>query len=269
MGKAAAKCFVERGGRVLICSRSPQKLAKAAAEIGGPVGAVRTQALDNKDEKKVKEMFQDAEIVEPGLYDALVVTALGRAPHGQFLDLDVAKAREVMEGKLWGPWYCAKYGAPRLRDGGAVVFVSGVLCRRPGERCSPLASSNGAVEALTRALALELGPRLRVNCLAPGFVDTERFDHMPPELRSNMLEATAASLPLLRVGQGGEMGEALYFLATSSFTTGVVLDCDGGHQVRQYALPNDLYFRLRREREKASPRDSTGRSRSPMPAHKL
>lgn len=269
MGKAAAKRFVELGGRVLICSRSSEKLAKAAAEIGGPKGAVRTHVLDNTDEQEVKAMFQDDEIVERGVYDALIVSALGRAPHGSFLELDVAKARECMEGKLWGPWHCAKYGAPHLRDGGAVVFVSGVLCRRPGERCSPLASSNGAVEALTKALALELGPRLRVNCLSPGFVDTERFDHMAPESKANMIEATGASLPLLRVGQPAEVGEALHFLAVNSFTTGVVLDCDGGHQVRQYALPNDLYFRLRKQKDEAENRGTGARSRSPIPAQRL
>lgn len=278
MGKAAAKCFVERGGQVLLCSRSEAKLAAAVAAVGGPAGAVKTRVLDNTDETQVRTFFDDKEVVQPNFYDAIIVTALGRAPHGPFLELGLDKAREVMEGKLWGPWYCAKYGSPCLKDGGAVVFVSGVLCRRPGANCSPLAAANGAVEALTKALALELGPRLRVNCLSPGFVDTERFDHLPQDRRQNMLEATAASLPLLRVGAPAEMGEALYFLATSTFTTGVVLDCDGGHQIRQYALPNDLYLRLRDQKSKRdmqsgvqvdSKRASDDRSRSPVPAGRL
>lgn len=246
MGKAAARAFVERGGRVVICSRSPEKLAKAAEFIGGPAGAVETRVLDNTDEDQVRAFFQS---IEPNRFDALIVTALGRAVHGPFLELDVAKARELFEGKLWGPWYCAKHGAPKLRDGGAIVFVSGVLCRRPGMNCSPLGAANGSVEALTRALALELGPRLRVNCLSPGFVDTERFDHLPKERREAMLEATADALPLKKVGQPADTGEALHFLATNAFTTGVVLDVDGGHQVRQYALPNELFVRLKRERE--------------------
>ena len=65
----------------------------------------------------------------------------------------------------------------------------------------PLAICNGAIEGLTRSLALELGPRLRVNCFSPGFVDTERFDHMPADRKAAMLESTASSLPLNRVGQ--------------------------------------------------------------------
>lgn len=64
-----------------------------------------------------------------------------------------------------------------------------------------------------------------------------------------MLEATADSLPLKRIGTPAEAGEAVYFLATSTFTTGVVLDVDGGHQLRQYSYPNDVYLEQKRKRE--------------------
>eukprot|EP00960_Hanusia_phi_P044920 756910-Hanusia_phi.AAC.2 len=247
MGSAFARHAVKQGGEVIICSRSQEKLDKAAEAIAkaGGEGAresVRTQVLDNTDEEAVKKFFEE---LPPSSFDTLVITALGRAAHGSFLQLDTAKAREVMEGKLWGPWYCAKYGAPKMAEGGAIVFVSGVLNRRPGLNCSPLGAANGAVEALTRSLALELGPQLRVNCLSPGFVDTERFDHMDAEKKAQMMDATAASLPLKCVGDPDVIGEALYFLATNKFTTGVVLDVDGGHQIRQYALPNDVYNSLR------------------------
>jgi NAD(P)-dependent dehydrogenase (short-subunit alcohol dehydrogenase family) len=110
-------------------------------------------------------------------------------------------------------------------------------------------AGNGAVEALTKALALELGPRLRVNCFSPGYFDTERYDHLPTERKALMLEATADSLPLRKVGTPEEAGQALLFLATNTFTTGVILDVDGGHQVRQYSYPNDVYLKLKRERE--------------------
>jgi NAD(P)-dependent dehydrogenase (short-subunit alcohol dehydrogenase family) len=222
MGFGAARYFLARGGRVLLCSRSADKLRAAQARLeqevaGAPPGSVATRELDNTDEAQVKGLF---ECLEAGVWDALVVTALGRAPHGPFLELDVARAKEALEGKLWGPWFCAKYGAPKLRDGGGIVFCSGVLCRRPGMNCAPLGepvsaaarqrcthiitccvfrtfallismrlhgpvAGNGAVEALTRSLALELGPRLRVNCFAPGYFDTERYDHLPPERKVN------------------------------------------------------------------------------------
>jgi NAD(P)-dependent dehydrogenase (short-subunit alcohol dehydrogenase family) len=145
----------------------------------------------------------------------------------------------LMESKFWGAVHCSKYVSSKLRDGGSITLVSGVLGRRPGINCSPLASANGALEALTRSLALELGPRLRVNCLSPGFCDTERFDHMNADRKAAMLTNTADSLPLKRVGQPKDMGEAIYYLATSPFVTGVVLDVDGGHSIRQYANPSN------------------------------
>mmetsp|Transcript_64897 Transcript_64897/g.205013 ORF Transcript_64897/g.205013 Transcript_64897/m.205013 type:complete len:146 (-) Transcript_64897:234-671(-) len=126
---------------------------------------------------------------------------------------------------------------------GSITFFSGVLNRRPGLNCSPLAVTNGAIEGLSRALALELGPRLRVNTFSPGFHDTERFDKMDDAKKEAMLANTAASLPLKRVGQPEDAGEALYFLMTNRFTTGITLDCDGGHQIRQYVDASTDPFR--------------------------
>jgi len=257
MGFGAAQAFLARGGRVLLCSRSLAKLeaAKTRLENEASAGSVSIKTLDNTDEDQVKEFFDS---LECDTYDALLVTALGRAAHGPLLELDVKRARETVEGKLWGPWFCAKYGAPKLREGGAIVFCSGVLCRRPGLNCTPLVAGNGAIEAVTKALALELGPRLRVNCFSPGYFDTERYAHLPADSKANFLEATADSLPLKKVGTPAEAGTALHFLATSSFTTGVILDVDGGHQLRQYSYPTDVYLKLKRERQEAEVAGAAG-----------
>ena len=195
-------------------------------------GGVWWPAQCNADEAAVAAF---AAGLAPNSYDALVVSAAGRAPHGPVAELDVADARGMMDSKFWTAWHCAKHVAPVLADGGSVTFVAGVLNRRPGKNCAPLAATNGALEGLTRSLALDLGPRLRVNCMSPGFCDTERFDHMPAERKAAMLANTAASLPLKRVGEPADMGAAIHYLASAPFVTGVVLDVDGGHGVRQYA----------------------------------
>jgi len=246
MGKAAAKEVVRHGGKVLIVSRNQDKLDKAKKEILAEVGevaddaSVSTGQLDNTDESAVKSFFEN---LDEGVYSSIVISAADRAVHGAFLDLDSDKVKGLFESKFWGAYNCAKYVAPKLADGGSIVFFSGVLNRRPGVNCSPLASVNGAIEGLTRALALELGPRLRVNCFSPGFMDTERFDHMDEGKRAAMLESTAQSLPLYRVGQPRDAGQALFFLMANAFTTGIVLDCDGGHQIRQYATQTNDPFR--------------------------
>eukprot|EP00873_Tetraselmis_striata_P009264 jgi/Tetstr1/429528/TSEL_019433.t1 len=246
MGKGAAKEVVRRGGRVLIASRSLTKLERAAEEIsleaqGG--GAVSFAALDNTDEAQVREFF--ANLDKP--YDALVVSAADKALHGPFLELPPEDVQRFFLSKYWGAYYCAHYGGKVLQDDGSITFFSGVLNRRPGLNCSPLAAINGAVEGLTRSLALELGPKLRVNCFSPGFMNTERFDHMDEEKREAMLANTASSLPLGRVGTPDDAGEALYFLMTNKFTTGIVLDCDGGHQIRQYAQATSDPFRASKQ----------------------
>ena len=254
MGKACAMTTVQHGGRVLLISRSADKLAKAREEIISTCGIldpsiVTTAVLDATDEDAVRSFasssshFQtdeanNEEHQHHPQWDGLVYTAAGRAPHGPITSLPTSDTRSILDSKFWGAYYCAKFLSQKLRDGGAIVFTAGVLNRRPGMNCVPLAITNGALEGMTRALALEFGPRLRVNCLSPGFCDTERFDHMDAQMKEAMLRNTADSLPLKRVGTPQDMGEALYYLLTARFCTGVVLDVDGGHGIRQYANPS-------------------------------
>ena len=100
---------------------------------------------------------------------------------------------------------------------------------------SGLAGVNAAVEGLTRSLALELGPKVRVNCISPSMIRTEMFGGMPDEMRKEMYEATGASLPVKRVGYPHEIAASVMYVIKNSFATGMVLDIDGGYFVRQYA----------------------------------
>ena len=240
MGKAAAlEAALHGAHKILLVSRNATKLQAARAEIQTrvPDAVIDICAMDCRDEVAVQE-FANKLDDEDG-WDALVISAAGPAVHGPFATLPTPDARYMMESKFWTAYLCAKYVGPRLRNGGSIVLVAGILNRRPGLNCAPLAVANGALEALTRTLALEWGPRLRVNCLSPGFCDTERFDHMTVERKTQMLAHTAASLPLQRVGGSRDMGQAIYYLLTAPFVTGIVLDVDGGHLIRQYASPTN------------------------------
>jgi NAD(P)-dependent dehydrogenase (short-subunit alcohol dehydrogenase family) len=232
MGKAAALSTVKNGGKCLLVSRSEQKLKTAKAYLMGKVenADIQTAVLDATDERAVAEF---AGSLQDERWDSLVISAAGKAPHGPMAELPTSDTREMFESKFWGAYHCAKYFSEKLREGGCVVFVAGILNRRPGLNCVPLAISNGALEALTKSLALEWGPRLRVNCLSPGFCETERFDHMSADRKAKMMSNTAASLPLQRVGEPNDMGDAIYYLLTAQFCTGVILDVDGGHGIRQ------------------------------------
>ncbi|NRB34894.1 MAG: SDR family oxidoreductase [Rhodobacteraceae bacterium] len=139
--------------------------------------------------------------------DHLVISA-SSAAHGPFADLPEASVRQIFDTKFFGPYATAKAALPKLRKGGSITLFSGVLSRRPGLNCSGLGAVNGAVEALTRGLAMELGPDLRVNCLSPRMVRSEAYDGMEATARETMYQATGDSLPIGRVGVTDEVAKA-------------------------------------------------------------
>jgi len=231
LGKAAAMAFARRGGNAVIVGRAEAKLAAAAEEIAVCGGAVRSQALDFLRHEDVDAFFAD--FAEASVQH-LVISA-SQAVHGPFAELAEDAARGMFDAKFWAPYRAARAALPKLADGASITFFSGVLSRRPGLNCSALGAVNAAVEGLTRGLALELGPRIRVNCCSPGMVDTEAYAKLPDDRRQAMYRATGASLPVRRVGRAEEVGEAVLSLMCNGYMTGVVLDVDGGHMVRQYA----------------------------------
>lgn len=225
IGKAIARLAVASGAEIIISSRDSAKLQAALSEFG--TGAAL--ALDMTDPASVAA-WADA---LPRI-DHLAISA-SSAAHGSFEALPETKLRNMFDAKFFGPYAVAKAALSKLSEGGSITLFSGVLSRRPGLNCTGLGAVNGAVEALTRGLALELGPRLRVNCVSPGMVRSEAYAGMEPVAREEMYASTGASLPAGRVGEVDEAAEAALFLMSNAYTTGVVFDVDGGHMIRQYA----------------------------------
>lgn len=226
IGRAVAEALVSLEARVTIASRNLDKLKTVANELGDRVTAM---PVDMTDEKAVKSWSQQV-----GTANHLVITA-SSATHGRFAELDMAPLRAMFDAKFFGPYHVAREMLPNLSKGGSITFFSGVLSRRPGVNCSGLGAVNSAIEGLTHALALELGPDIRVNCCSPGMVRSDAYAAMDKDAREKMYEATGASLPVRRVGRTSEIADAVLFLMNNSYTTGIVLDVDGGHMIRQYA----------------------------------
>lgn len=226
IGKAVAVLSTALGARVAIASRDETKLGRAAKEIGANT---TFSVVDMTDEDGVRTW---ARSLAP--LDHLVISA-SSAVHGAFATLETAPVRAMFDAKFFGPYVVAREVLPKLNDGGSITFFSGVLSRRPGANCSGLGAVNGAIESLTRALALELGPRVRVNCCSPGMVRSQAYAALSEEAREEMYRSTGASLPAGRVGSPAEIARAVVFLMSSTYSTGTVLDVDGGHMIRQYA----------------------------------
>jgi NAD(P)-dependent dehydrogenase (short-subunit alcohol dehydrogenase family) len=215
IGLALAREAISEGADVTITGRTAQKARVRADHLGERATGF---ALDILDPAAIAHFFD-----ELGAIDHLVMTA-AQVQGGGFADGDIGAARGSFEGKFWSQFLCARHARVQR----SILFSSGVLSRRPWPGTSALAAANGAVEALGRALAVELAP-IRVNVLSPGFVQgTEAYDPMTEAARSSMFSSAAARLPAGLVGNAESVAGPALSLLVSPYATGVVLDIDGG-----------------------------------------
>ena len=195
-------------------------IAKEAVDAGADVtiaGDVVIRTVDLSDEDSVKRLF-----LQIGSFDHLVVTG-GSVKTGPFRELSLAEARASMDSKFWGQYLAARYA--QIRPKGSITLFSGILSRRPSAELSSLAAINAAVEALGRALAVELVP-IRVNVVSAGLIDTPAYGAMLDDARKGMFAAVAKRSLVGRVGEPEDV--ASLELMCNGFMTGVVVDVDGG-----------------------------------------
>jgi NAD(P)-dependent dehydrogenase (short-subunit alcohol dehydrogenase family) len=216
MGLAIAKEAVDAGADVIIAGRSTTKLDEARQAIAGDV---TTRTVDASEEQSVRTLFSQI-----GPFDHLVVTG-SSVRTGPLRELSMADARALMDSKFWGQYLAARYA--QIRSNGSITLFSGILSRRPSAGLASLAAINAAVEALGRALAVELAP-VRVNVVSPGTTDTPAYAKMPHDARMGMFAAAAKRSLVGRVGKPEDIASLALELMSNGFMTGVVVDVDGG-----------------------------------------
>lgn len=219
VGFSTAEAAAREGASVVVVSSRVERVEHAVSRL--PQGA-EGKAVDLASEDQVREFFSRI-----GEFDHMVFTA-GDPLLVENLDaMDVEAARGLFHLRYWGALMAAKYGSPNIRRGGSITLTSGVAGIRPQKGFSVAASICGAVEALTRALAVELSP-LRVNAVCLGLMRTELWDGIPEEDRHAMYETVGRSLPVGRVGEPEDAAEAFLYLMREPYSSGQVVVVDGG-----------------------------------------
>jgi NAD(P)-dependent dehydrogenase (short-subunit alcohol dehydrogenase family) len=219
IGLAVAEQAAAQGAKVVVASSNAERLQKAIASIGGDAEG---QAMDVSDERAVESFF-----AKLGPFDHLIFTAGDSLLVQDLGTMDLKQARRAFELRYWSALAAVKYGIPQIRKGGSIVLTTGVAGRRPHKGWIVAASVCGTIEALTRALAIELAP-IRVNAVSPGVLRTSLWQNMDPDQREQLFESAAKRLPVGRVGEAHDVAQAYLFLMQEGFSTGQTVVVDGG-----------------------------------------
>ena len=219
IGLAVAEEAAAQGAKVVIVSSNAARVQEAINSIGEEA---QGEAVDVSDEKALQSFFTNL-----GAFDHLVFTAGDSLQLHELADTDLKQARSAFELRFWSALAAVKYGSPKIRKGGSIVLTTGVAGRRPHSGWVIAASVCGTIEALTRALAVELAP-IRVNAVSPGVVRTNLWQNMSTSEREQLFESVGNRLPVGRVGEAHDIAQAHVFLMKEEFATGQTVVVDGG-----------------------------------------
>ena len=227
IGSACVNAFLDAGYNVaaVYCNGSISNLTASY-----PAECLKTIRADLTIEKDVISMFDIAK-AEFGSIDA-VVNCAGVSTFGLIQDATETELTRLMDINVKGSFYVCREAAKRMisSHSGSIVNISSIW-GQTGASCEVLYSmTKAAVIGLTKALAKELGPAgIRVNCIAPGLIDTKMNSH----LDAGDLSAFCEDTPLMRMGTPDEVAQAALFLAgdASSFITGQILGVNGGYLI--------------------------------------
>lgn len=233
MTAARRTAIVTGGARGIGWATTERLLADGYAVVVGDLDptplptrdALAQFAVDVADEAAVARLVATT-VERHGRLDALVNNA-GRFVAEPLATLSLASLNRTLATNLTGPLLCAKHAAPHLHaTGGSIVNVASTRAVMSEPHTEAYAASKGGLVALTHALALSLGPTVRVNCVSPGYIDVSA-SHGPP---AQLSAADHAQHPVGRVGRPEDVASAIAWLLSdqAGFVTGAHLVLDGG-----------------------------------------
>ena len=228
IGQACVLAFAQAGWQVAWCYRKEKDQSLALEqELKNRGLSGLGIAADVADSGQVEALFSQIEQAL-GPVDALVCNA-GVAYQGLLSDMTDEDWRRVMGVDLDGVFYCCRRAIPSMvrRQKGSILTISSMWGLTGGSCEAAYSAAKAGVIGLTKALAKELGPSgVRVNCIAPGVIDTEMNGNLTPEVMAQLREET----PLGTIGTPKQVADLALYLAGegASFLTGQVISPNGG-----------------------------------------
>jgi NAD(P)-dependent dehydrogenase (short-subunit alcohol dehydrogenase family) len=224
IGLAIAQALAAGGANVVLTSRSQEAADAAAAQVGGTAVGVGAHAVDEEAARRCVELTLE----RFGSLDILVNNAGTNPPFGPVIDQDHGRFAKTFDVNLWAPvlWTGLATRAWMGEHGGAVVNTASVGGMAFEANIGLYNASKAALIHLTRQLALELSPKVRVNAVAPGVVRTKLAEALWKEHE----QAVSASTALGRIGEPADIASAVAFLVSeaASWITGETMVIDGG-----------------------------------------
>jgi len=226
IGLAIAERLVDEGARVVITARNKEALDEAVEQLGGPAHALGVAGKADDVEHQADTVRQAIELF--GSCDLLVNNTGINPAYGPMVELDLGAARKVVEVNCIAAlsWVQQVHQAWMKEHGGAVVNVSSVSGVRPAPGIGFYGASKAMLISITELLAVELGPDIRVNAVAPAVVKTK----FATALYEGREQEVATAYPLKRLGVPEDIGSVVAFLLSedAGWMTGQTLVVDGG-----------------------------------------
>jgi 3-oxoacyl-[acyl-carrier protein] reductase len=228
IGRAIVERLAAEGYRVIAIDRD-EAVRKVAADLCKAGAEVVAEISDVRDRVQISEIVKRAAPIDVIVNNAAITS------DRKFEDLTAEDFRETFDINLIGTFVVAQEGARHMRKGGRIVNMTS-RSFAGGKQHAHYIASKTSVIGMTRAMAIELSPRdIKVNCIAPGVVDTDMLRDMTPERQQQM-----QSLQLLpRIGRPEDIARAVSFLVSAEniYMTGQIMIVDGGRSLGQGQLP--------------------------------
>jgi NAD(P)-dependent dehydrogenase (short-subunit alcohol dehydrogenase family) len=207
------------GARVVVAGRDKARLAAAYRETG-----INAEFVDVTDDSSIAALGERVGRVDH------VVSAVSARARGRLDELERASLLKSFDTKVIGPLMLTKYFAAQINRGGSFVLFSGFPAFKINVGFLGVAITDGAVDFLTRSLAVELAP-IRVNAISPGVIDSGAWDSLGEQGKRDHFDNVSRTNLAHRMGTAEDVADAALFAMTNTFVTGVTLKVDGGQHL--------------------------------------